>query len=138
MRFVALVVLCLLAAACDAVVGGVACPAVSEPALVVTIVDAATGEPAAEGALVVARDGAFADTLRASGVYDGQELVSVAGAHGRPGTYRVSVEQTGYERWERADVEVRSSGGACPQPVTVSLDARLVRAVGFATGDARH
>lgn len=123
MGLLALSLLAAALAACDT--GGSICPAFSAPAVVVRVVDATTGEPAAEGALGMARDAAFADTLGRHDVNEAQEITSLSGAFGRPGEYRVNVERAGHARWERSGVVVRSSGGKCPQPVTAVLDARL-------------
>ncbi len=127
MRSPILSLLIVALAACDTG-GGYACPAVVEPAVIVSVSDAATGEPVAEGAVAVARDEAFADTLGRYQVNEALEIVSLAGAHGRSGEYSVTVERAGYARWEQLGVVVRSSGGECPQPVTAVLDARLERA----------
>ena len=126
MRSLALLTLAAALAACDTGGAGI-CPAVIAPAVVVNVLDATTGGPVAEGAIAVARDGAFADTLQVSAYgSDGQDVVvSLAGAWGRAGEYRVTVERAGYARWERSGVVVRSSGGECPQPVTAVLEARL-------------
>ena len=126
MRFLALPFLAATLVACGSS-EFITCPAVSLPAVVVRVTDAATGEPLAEGTTALARDGAFADTLRQFEVNDALVLVSLAGASGRIGEYRVTAERAGYERWERLGVVVRSSGGECPQPVTAVLDARLER-----------
>ena len=123
-RFPLLLVAAALAG-CD--VDGYTCPDVVLPAVVVGVADAATGDPLAEGSVAVARDGAFADTLRRYEVNDDLDVVSLAGAFGRAGVYEVTVERAGYEPWARSGVVVRSSGGECPQPETAVLEARLRR-----------
>lgn len=102
-----------------------ACTADIRPAVEVTIRDAATGEYIAAQAAVSATDGAFRDTLRLS---SGRRVEGVmvwqarAGAHERPGTYRVEVTAPGYAPWVRENVRARD--GEC-HVGTVRLDARL-------------
>jgi hypothetical protein len=85
------------------------------PGIVVTVRDSVTNAPVS-GARVVARTATIADTSRSqpNGVYP---LVSE-----KPGTYAVTVEQTGYRPWARANVKVTSD--EC-HVKTVSLTALL-------------
>lgn len=96
-----------------------ACTGLPQPAVDVLVRSADDGEPI-EGALVVVRDDAFADS-------------SVTGPGGRPmpslapdraGVYRVSVEKDGFEPWVRTGVEVGLN--ECGQARTRSLEATLV------------
>lgn len=80
---------------CDSF-GPRSCPLSVEPGVEVEVVDAATGRPAASGAAGVVRDGAYVDSLRpGSGTGDGT-LLTLAGAVGRAGMYRVEVARAGY------------------------------------------
>lgn len=92
---------------------GYGCGASVDPAVVVTVTDAETKAPAAEGAVGTVRDGDYSETL---GVYSrtyveadsfGGIPLSLGGAWGRPGTYTVRVEKDGYEPWEATGVRVR-------------------------------
>lgn len=107
---------------CDILDPGV-CTTDVQPAIVVEVRDAATQAPAASGATGVARDGSFADPLRA---YDlGENALKLRGADERPGTYTVTVDKPGYQQWKQENVRVRD--GRC-HPQTVTLQASLVRA----------
>ena len=44
----------------------------------------------------------------------------------RPGPYQLSVSVIGYESWEK-DVTVAQTGGRCPETVTLTVTAKLVR-----------
>ena len=67
------------------------------------------------GTLVVATDGAFADTATAfAGTFQA--------AGERPGRYAVSVERSGYQKWSQSNVQIESDG-CHVEPV--SLHARL-------------
>lgn len=91
------------------------CTGEARPGLVVSVEHAGTGEPVA-GALVVASDGAFADSART------REGRGVILALERPGTYEVTAEKEGFFRWTRSGVEVDE--GPC-HVETVALTARL-------------
>lgn len=108
---------CLLLAATLVGCGNpLVCTLEARPGLVVSVEHAGTGEPVA-GALVVARDGAFADSART------RERGGVSLALERPGTYEVTAEKEGFFRWIRSGVEVDE--GPC-HVETVGLTARLV------------
>ncbi|MEP0547553.1 MAG: hypothetical protein ABJF88_11525 [Rhodothermales bacterium] len=111
----------LLSAGCDAIQSG-NCTAEAEPAIEVEVIDAATGEPAAEGATGVVTEGAYSDSLIVIGINaDNQEFL-LGGAYERTGTYDVRVEKEGYQTWTREGVRVR--GDDCG-PRTVRLTAQL-------------
>ena len=81
---------CLLfAAACDNGVGGsLACPAIAEPAVVVWLTDALTGDPV-RGATATLREGSYIETMsEVDGAY--------RGGLERPGTYDLLVTAAGY------------------------------------------
>ena len=106
---------------CDSGIFGTGCDLSLEPALRVDVVDSVSGAGvlAAQGARVVARDGAYADTAAVS---SGQAFL----AAGRGGTYAVTVEHPEYRPWSRSDVQVRE--GRCDRPDMVVITARLQRA----------
>lgn len=103
---------------CDAVApDGILCTAQAVAAVSVDVRDSVSGSPAGRGALIVARDGAYADTV---------VFTSVDGPYGlayeRAGSYTVTVQQQGYRVWSESGVDV--SKDICHvQPVR--LKARL-------------
>ena len=106
---------------CDKGIFGTGCDLILEPALRVDVVDSVSGAGVqdAEGARVVARDGAYADT---AAVFLARAFL----AHGRGGTYTVTVEHPAYRPWSRSDVRVRED--RCDQPELVTITSRLQRA----------
>lgn len=95
------------------------CTMEARPGITVEVRDDATGASALAGAIVVAREGAHADTA------DVFPPMTTAGlVHERAGTYLVTVEQEGYQPWSRGNVRV--TRGEC-HVNTVALEARLVR-----------
>lgn len=85
------------------------------PGIAVQVRDSVTGSSTGLGAIVVAAEGAFADTgSSVSGIY--------ALAYERPGTYTVTVEQASYLKWTRTGVVV--TRGEC-HVSTVNIIARL-------------
>lgn len=101
------------------------CALVEAPAIRVEVVDAVSGESLALGSLVVAEDGAFADSVRIPESF-GNPDVQVSLAFGRPGRYRVTVERPGFRPWVLSNVRV-ARGGSCGRVKTVSLRAELER-----------
>lgn len=99
-------VLGVLLIGCDGGTGpvGVNCPDIATPGVVVTVLDASTGEADATGARGIVRDGAYSDSLRRSSMLASGRLVSLEAAIGRPGTYTVRVERPGYHAAERTGV----------------------------------
>ncbi len=86
--------------------GGFGCTASIEPAVTVTVFDARTGLPAAEGATATLTDGAFTETMQPS-TFDGNgTLTGLQGASERAGTYTVRVTKPGYTAFERSGVAV--------------------------------
>jgi hypothetical protein len=96
----------------------VACTEEARPGLSITVRDSVTGVSVANGAEVIAREGAYADTaqgsLLGSGVYS---LV-----YERAGVYDVTVSHPSYQPWARSAVRVTED--EC-HVQTVSLLARL-------------
>ena len=98
--------------------GPQSCPAMAAPAIMLDVRDSITDSRAGRSALVTAQDGAFADTAEATNVSEGPFGL----AHGRPGTYTVTVAKDGYRPWSRSGI--KASPGECTVQ-TVSLTARL-------------
>jgi len=83
---------------------GIACTAIYVYVLSVTVQDSVTGSPAAAGATVIARDGAYADStvVPASGANN----TSVGLAGERAGTYSITVRKAAYQTWSKTGVQV--------------------------------
>jgi hypothetical protein len=95
----------------------VACLAIVPQAFHVLAQDSVTGGNVLPGASVVARDGSYADSLVAP------PIVTAMGVGGdRPGTYTVTVRQSGYQLWSKSSLKVRD--GECGVQ-TVEVTARL-------------
>lgn len=90
---------------CASCGSGGECPAVVEPAIIVTIRDAETFRPLADEARGSIRDGAYLDSLRPY-----QPNVSRAAGDQREGTYAVEIRRSGYQEWTRAGVRVVRDG----------------------------
>ena len=88
------------------------------PAIMLDVRDSITDAMAGRSALVIARDGAFADTAETAKISEGPFGL----AHHRSGTYTVTVSKAGYQPWSRSGITV--SRGECTVR-TVSLTARL-------------
>lgn len=102
---------------------GYGCVANVEPGIEVRIVDTVTGLPPAGDITVTATGGDYSEELRmldVSGLSSAPLLF--AGAYGRPGTYTVRVEKSGYERFEQKNVRVKKlQCGNDLQNITVNL-----------------
>jgi hypothetical protein len=94
------------------------------PAIVVEVIDAETGAPAAQGVDGRVFDGSYSDSLQpqrsALGV-----VLSLSGAGERPGTYVIRLRRPGYQDWTMTHVRVTED--AC-HVRTRLLVARLQRA----------
>jgi hypothetical protein len=86
--------------------------------LTVTVSDSATTVPLVDGTVVVVRDGAFVDSVRAT---VGNNFIS---AGERAGVYSVLAHHAGYRDWIASGVRV--TRGSC-HVVPVGLTARLQR-----------
>lgn len=106
----------------------VLCPAVVTRSVEVEVRDAFSGAPAAAGAIGVATEGLFRDSLILTGwagpPSDATALVLGGGPH-RPGTYQVYIEKPNYLPW--VETAVVHSEGSCGGPTT-RLQANLSRA----------
>jgi len=83
---------------CSDAIGPI-CTDEARPGILVTVRDSVMSAPVS-GARVVARRGTTADT--SSGLPDGTYPL----AYEKPGTYEVTVEQTGYRLWTRRNLQV--------------------------------
>jgi hypothetical protein len=104
--------------ACDWPFTG-ACTADFRYGVVVEVRDSVTGAPAADGARLIARDGAYADTSDQLPFRD-PLLLRAAGERG--GRYDLTVQKSSYREWTRTGVRVREDG--C-HVIPVRLVARL-------------
>lgn len=100
----------------------VVCTAIAVPGIQVDVRDSVTGLPATDGALGIARDGAYADTLETLPTMGPLPSPTMLGAWERQGTYDVTVSRTNYLTWSAAGVRV--TGDAC-HVTTVKLEANL-------------
>jgi hypothetical protein len=95
------------------------------PSIVVEVVDSVTGEAAASGALGLATDGQYTDTLEVHALNATGRPLSLATRGERVGNYSVRVTQTGYAAWERDNIQIRQEECHTNQ---INLTARLQRA----------
>lgn len=119
--------LCLLAVLTLAAGGcrdDMLCALYVTPGIDVVVRDSRTGQSIAEGAVGIAREGAYVDSLRAATV-QGNTVISLAGALNRAGRYTVTVERSGYVTWTKSNVNVER--GTC-QVITEHLTANLIPA----------
>jgi hypothetical protein len=86
---------------------GINCPAIARPAIVVTPLDARSGETIRLVGIATATEGSYSDTTQNAP----PTAPSFALAYERPGTYSLGVDIPGYARWELSKVVV--SAGVC-------------------------
>jgi hypothetical protein len=106
----------------------VVCPAVISRGIEVEVRDAHSGQPAAQGAVGIAREGSYVDTLQIVGWTShpsAETALVLGGVEDRPGLYSMRVEKVGYQTWERSGV--RAEKGVCGV-ITARLQAQLERA----------
>jgi hypothetical protein len=77
--------------------------------IVLDITDSLTGAPAADGAVAIARDGAYVDTLRSRDRPEHPPGTVLSGVAYRQGTYDITVTKPGYRAWTRTGVVVTYS-----------------------------
>lgn len=111
----------LFLAACNNPFGQV-CTTFAAAGVVVVVHDSVTGAPIAAGAVGIATDGTYRDSLQVAGLASDGTPESLAGAYERPGTYTVQVTKPGYAGWSQTGVQV--SKGTC-HVRTVTLTANL-------------
>lgn len=122
-RLLAPALLCIAVAACDDMSTSTVCPGQPGPALLVNVVDAASGLPVAHEARGRWSTGALSDSLRHVAV--GPDSTVVLAAFGPPGTYEVRVERPGHADWVRGGVVV--APGTCG-PARANVTAQLTAA----------
>jgi hypothetical protein len=118
------VLLVLLSGCKDEGTSGRLCTTEARAGIQVNVRDALTGDPAAEGAIAYAQDGAYVDTLHALPTLPPQLPLTLVGVFERPGVYTVVVQKAGYREWRRTNVVVTAD--EC-HVITVTLEARLER-----------
>ncbi|GLC23533.1 PEGA domain-containing protein [Roseisolibacter agri] len=115
-----------LVAACRLITGDdTVCTLSFEPGIVLTVLDSTSRAQVSVGAVIVAREGAYADSIRLPVAPPGAMPAPVGLAGERAGTYEVTVESPGYRPWRRTGVRVTE--GRC-HVNTVALTALLQRA----------
>lgn len=67
----------------------------------VEVRDAATNHAAADGALIIARDGSYVDTLDVQ-----SDALLALGAGERAGTYSLTIAKSGYQPWQSEGIQV--------------------------------
>ncbi|MDQ6717850.1 MAG: carboxypeptidase-like regulatory domain-containing protein [Gemmatimonadota bacterium] len=93
-------------------------PRISEFAINVAVRDSLTGLPAARGTTVIARDGAYSDSVTIPAAGFDQLLIGLA--FNRIGTYSVTARKDGYVDWVKTGVQVTT--GLC------GIDGQLITA----------
>jgi hypothetical protein len=84
----------------------IVCPTDIRYALEVAVADSVTGAPAASGARLVVRDGAYADSGELLAGRPELDAMPLQAAAERAGTYEVTVRKAGYRAWAARDVGV--------------------------------
>lgn len=100
----------------------VMCTAIAVPGIQVDVRDSVTGLPATDGALGIARDGPYVDTLETLPTAGPLPSPTMLGAWERRGTYDVTITKANYLTWSATGVHV--TGDAC-HVTTLTLDANL-------------
>ena len=106
-------------AGCGGIVGLGDCTDEARPGIAVDLRDAGSNEPITVAARVIARDGAYAETVE---IETNGSWIPLA--HEREGSYTVTVDAVGYRLWSRSGIPVIDGG--C-HVRTVKLTARLER-----------
>jgi hypothetical protein len=119
-KSVLLLVVAIIASACDS--DAITCTDVPRPALLVHVEDSASGLPLNAGATVVARDGAYRDSVTRVVSDAASNAFGFTLANGRSGTYELTVRRDGYAEWRRTIVATTSD--ACG-PTGTNVLARL-------------
>lgn len=115
-------VLCLALGACDDTATSVVCPAEPGPSLLISVVDAVSGESVAPEASGWWTSGAVSDSLRHVSA-QAQAGVTLLAAYGPPGLYDVRVQRPGRMDWVRTGIQVPP--GTCG-PVRTELTAQVI------------
>jgi len=102
---------------------GPVCTQEFRPGLAVYVNDSVTNTPAASGASLVTRDGAYKDSVAFPAGQPDRDPQPLYSAGERPGTYQVTVTKPGNLPWTKTNVVVTAN--EC-HVNTVTLTARLV------------
>jgi hypothetical protein len=94
------------------------CTTEVRPGIMVDVRDSVTNALVGRGSIIVAREGAVADTATGTSLGTGPYGLALE----RPGTYTLSVTQTGYQPWSKPGVVVTK--GVCHVD-GVAVTARL-------------
>ena len=119
MRALPLVIL-IGGAACGA--DSIVCTAESRPALIVFVQDSVSGLPLNAGTTVIARDGAYRDSVTNFVADSAYNTAGIFLANNRSGTYLITVRRAGYAEWQ--GVAVATASSACG-PIATEVVARL-------------
>jgi hypothetical protein len=112
-------VLCITLAACDDSATSVVCPGDAGPSVVVSVLDAQTGQSVTAQASGTWTVGTVSDSLRHYPEAGGGMVLA---AFGPPGTYEVRVVRPGHEDWIASGIQV--SAGQCG-PARANVTATL-------------
>ena len=112
----------LAAAVSTAACNAANCSFVSQPALVVTVVDSASSQNITPGSSAVARQGFFTDSVA---VPSTATQTTIPLAYNRTGIYNLTVHHTGYRDWTRSGIGVVGIG--CGIKETVAITAKLIK-----------
>ncbi|MBX9928409.1 MAG: carboxypeptidase-like regulatory domain-containing protein [Gemmatimonadaceae bacterium] len=93
--------------------------------LLVTVRDSISGNGEGAGATLIARDGAYVDSLAIPAANRWMDTMPLWAAPERPGTYSVTVRKPGFADWEQRNVVI---GNDRCHVIPVRLTARLRRA----------
>jgi len=97
----------------------VACDMAINPAIVLTVRDAASGAPLSGAS-------ARATSWASNSPFMADTIPGLLNLFAASGTYTVTVHRTGYQEWIQTGVTVEDYGGTCGGPITEPLEASLV------------
>ena len=104
-RFVPLTLALIATAACrNPHETNFACTDEARPAIVITVLDSASGMAAGKDARIVAKAGTFVDSV--PGMWTASSDGPFALAHEHAGTYTLTVSKTGFLDWTRSGIVV--------------------------------
>jgi hypothetical protein len=116
--------LVVVTGACDALDSSpVVCTRELRFGLIVTVQDSVTGAPAAAEAQLVARDGAYADTVIGPSAATDPNALTLFAVPERPGTYELTVSKNTFVTWQRSGVVV-TADECHVRPVAVTARLR--------------
>lgn len=106
-------------------VSNTVCLAIVEASLAIDARDSVTGADVTAGTTVIAHR-----RSTATGPVEHTDSITPQGSpvalFSGTGVFDLTLLHTGYARWTRSNVIVKSTGGSCPQPQQVNITARLV------------